>query len=296
MSEPGEIGVPRPFLKWAGGKTQLLSQFQALYPHPRSIRRYIEPFVGSGAVFFKLRRLAGLREVLLADNNEELINVYVAVRDHVEGVIAALRRHKALHSKEHYYEVRAKSLRRMSSTARAARLIYLNKTCFNGLYRVNSKGGFNVPMGRYQDPPILNAENLRAAGQALEKTGLKAAHFRKTLDVARKGDFIYFDPPYHPLSKTSFFTSYTEGAFTASDQKDLAEVYSILARRGCRVMLSNSDCPFIRGLYEGFDIRSVSARRNINSKAEKRGRIGEVVVLNYEPAGTQEPSEKSARP
>ena len=296
MQQTGENGVPRPFLKWAGGKTQLLSQFEALYPHPRSIRRYIEPFVGSGAVFFKLRRLACPREVFLADNNEELINVYVAVRGQVEEVIEALRRHKALHSMEHYYLVRARNPGRMSSTARAARLIYLNKTCFNGLYRVNSKGGFNVPMGRYQDPPILHAENLRAAGQALEKAGLKTAHFRKTLDVARKGDFIYFDPPYHPLSKTSFFTSYTEGAFTASDQKDLAEVYSILARRGCRVMLSNSDCPFIRGLYEGFDIRSVSARRNINSKAEKRGRIGEVVVLNYEPAGAQEPSEESARP
>ncbi len=296
MRKPGEIGVPRPFLKWAGGKTQLLSQFQALYPHPRSIRRYIEPFVGSGAVFFKIRRLTDPREVLLADNNEELITVYVAVRDHVEEVIEALRRHKALHSKEHYYKVRAQNPGRMSPTARAGRLIYLNKTCFNGLYRVNSKGGFNVPMGRYQDPPILDAENLRAAGRALKRVGLKTAHFRETLDAARKGDFIYFDPPYHPLSKTSFFTSYTQGAFTSSDQEDLAEVYSILAGRGCRVMLSNSDCPFIRSLYEGFDIRSVSARRNINSKAEKRGRIGEVVVLNYEPAGAKDLCPASARP
>ncbi len=296
MRKPGEIGAPRPFLKWAGGKTQLLSQFQALYPQPRSIRRYIEPFVGSGAVFFRIRSLTGPREVLLADSNEELINVYVAVRDHVEEVIEALRRHKALHSKEHYYKVRAQNPGRMSSTARAGRLIYLNKTCFNGLYRVNSKGGFNVPMGRYQDPPILDAENLRAAGRALKRVRLKTAHFRETLDAARKGDFIYFDPPYHPLSKTSFFTSYTQGAFTSSDQEDLAEVYSILAGRGCRVMLSNSDCPFIRSLYGGFDIRSVSARRNINSKAEKRGRIGEVIVLNYEPAAAKDLCPASARP
>jgi len=280
-------GSPRPFIKWAGGKTQLLGQFEPLYP-PGRIRRYIEPFVGSGAVFFHVRQILKPAEFILADGNEELINAYRAVRDDLEKVIRLLAAHKAAHSKDHYYRVRGQIPGRLSDSARAARLIYLNKTCFNGLYRVNSRGGFNVPMGRYTDPPILDADNLRAVRAALRGVTLRAAHFRDTLDTARRGDFIYFDPPYLPLSRTSSFTSYAVNAgrcaFGEPDQEELAAVYAALARRGCRVMLSNSDAPFIHRLYRDFDVREVRARRSINSKSDRRGRISEIVVLNYAPA------------
>jgi DNA adenine methylase len=280
-------------VKWAGGKTQLLDQLDSLYPPAPSVNRYIEPFVGSGAVFFHVRELLQPGEAILADGNEELINAYSAIRDDVEKVIRHLVLHRKAHSKAHYYDVRGASRARLSEAGRAARLIYLNKTCFNGLYRVNSRGEFNVPMGRYDDPPILDAANLRAVSAALRRVNLKVAHFRETLGYARKGDFIYLDPPYHPLSATSSFTSYSvnggRSSFEASDQEELAGVFAALARRGCRVMLSNSDCPLIRRLYRGYDIRTVLARRSINSKAERRGRIHEVVVLDYEPASDSNP-------
>ncbi len=275
--------LPRPFVKWAGGKTQLLPQFEALYPEAARVRRYLEPFLGSAAVFFQVRRLLRPRKAVLADGNEELINVYQAIQGNVSRVIRALSEHRRLHSKEHYYRTRSRRPRDLSSVERAARFIYLNKTCFNGLYRVNAGGGFNVPMGRYQDPPILDADNLRSVALSLQGVELRTAHFRETLDYARKGDFVYFDPPYHPVSETSYFTSYTRDSFGPRDQEELAEVFAALDRRGCRVMLSNSDCPFIRGLYPGFAIHTVRARRSINSKADRRGRVSEVVVLNYEP-------------
>lgn len=252
--------------------------------------RYIEPFVGSGAVFFDLRSRVRLRRVHLADGNEELINLYRCVRDDVEGVIRRLSRHRSLHSEEHFYDVRARDPRRLSDAARAARVIYLNRTCFNGLYRVNRDGRFNVPMGRYENPKILDAVALRAASAALRGVTLKCAHFRKTLDVARKGDFVYFDPPYHPISETSRFTAYAacdgRASFGEKDQKELARVYTRLARRGCRVMLSNSDSPLTRRLYRRFRICGVKARRSINSRSDRRGVIGEIVVINYEPPGT----------
>ncbi|MCI0407927.1 MAG: Dam family site-specific DNA-(adenine-N6)-methyltransferase, partial [Acidobacteria bacterium] len=153
----------------------------------------------------------------------------------------------------------------------------------NGLYRVNSRGGFNVPIGRYEDPPILDAPNLRAASAALHGVELREGHFRDTLRYARKGDFIYFDPPYQPLSSTAYFTAYTRNSFGPADQEELAEVFRLLNDRGCRVMLSNSDTALIRRLYRGFDLRTVDARRSINSKANRRGAITEIVVLNYEP-------------
>lgn len=278
--------APRPFLKWAGGKTQLLEQFVGLYPPAGSFKRYIEPFVGSGAVFFHISSLLLAESALLADSNEELINVYCAVRDDVEGLIRRLRRHKAYHSKEHFYSVRAQQRGRLDPTARAARLIYLNKTCFNGLYRVNSRGEFNVPMGSYADPPILDEENLRQASLALRRVKLRMGHFTKVLSTATAGDFVYLDPPYHPVSNTSYFTSYTRGSFRIEDQRELARVFRELDRKGCALMLSNSDTPFIKELYEGCGYQFlVSARRNINSKADKRGHITELVVMNYKPTG-----------
>jgi len=275
--------LPRPFLKWAGGKTQLLPQFEALYPEAARVRRYLEPFLGSAAVFFQVRHLLRPRKAVLADGNDELINVYEAIQGNVSRVIRTLSKHKRLHSKEHYYLTRSRQPRDLSPAERAARFIYLNKTCFNGLYRVNAGGGFNVPMGRYKDPPILDADNLRSVALSLQGVDLRVAHFRETLDYARKGDFIYFDPPYHPVSRTASFTSYTRDSFGESDQEELAEIFAELSRRGCLGMLSNSDSPFIRGLYAGFAIRTVRARRSINSKADRRGPVSEVAVLNYEP-------------
>jgi DNA adenine methylase len=275
--------LPRPFLKWAGGKTQLLGQFEALYPPSSQVPRYLEPFVGSAAVFFHMRRFFQPAEIVLADSNAELINAYRAIQQDVEKVIRLLAKHSKAHSQEHYYRVRGLRPSELSPSEQAARTIYLNKTCFNGLYRVNSQGGFNVPIGRYDDPPILDARNLRAVAAALRGVEVRQGHFRDTLQYARKEDFIYFDPPYQPLSATASFTAYTRNSFGPEDQAELAEVVRLLGDRGCRVMLSNSDTLLIRRLYRGFELRTVDARRSINSKASRRGTIKELVVLNYLP-------------
>lgn len=276
--------MTRPFLKWVGGKGQLLAQFEGLYPAAKDVTRYLEPFVGAGAVFFDVRTVLEPRKVFLSDTNEELINVWRCLQEDAEAVIARLEHHKARHSHDHYYEVRAQDTEHLSPVARAARLIYLNRTCFNGLYRVNSKGLFNVPVGRYKNPRIVDAENLRAVSAAVRGATIRVAHFRETLKVARPGDFVYFDPPYDPLSQTASFTSYTQGSFGPADQVELADVFAKLARLGCRVMLSNSNTPFIRKLYKAFDVRTdVMASRRINSRADKRGPVSEVVVLSYEP-------------
>ena len=284
MSSRRRNEIPRPFLKWAGGKTQLLGQFEALYPPRALVKRYLEPFLGSGAVFFQVKRLLAPRDIQLADRNEDLVQVYRAVQEQVDEVIGQLHRHVRQHSKHYYYRVRGQDLRRMSPAAKAARLIYLNKTCFNGLYRVNSRGHFNVPMGNYRHPAILDEANLRGVSESLQGVMIRPAHFRDILVEARAGDFIYFDPPYDPLSSTSSFTAYTSATFGQREQEELAAVYAALHRRGCRVMLSNSDTPLIRRLYRGFDLRTVSARRSINSKADRRGAITEIVALNYEPS------------
>jgi DNA adenine methylase len=271
----------RPFLKWAGGKGQLLEAFASLYPPAASVTGYHEPFLGSGAVFFDVKRRLSPRRIALADSNGELIETYQAIRDQVDHVIRELQRHARRHGREHYYEVRDQRTQDLFPAARAARLIYLNRTCFNGLYRVNSSGQFNVPMGRYVNPTILDADNLRAVNACLQRTRLATGHFREVLDRARPDDFIYFDPPYVPVSATANFTGYTRGAFGPADQEELAAVYRALDARGCRLMLSNSDTPAARRLYTGFRIERLNARRAINSKAERRGPVGELVVLNY---------------
>lgn len=271
----------RPFLKWAGGKTQLLPQLAQFYPTAGSVERYIEPFLGSGAVFFHVMAVVKPKRALLWDNNRELVDTFKAVRDDVEDVIQLLQGHErkhSKHSKAYFLAMRTRLPRKLSEVA--ARLIYLNKTCFNGLYRVNSKGDFNVPFGRYPKPSILNVEGLRRAHDALAGVEVEHEDFKMLLVEAQKGDFIYFDPPYHPRSTTAYFTSYTKDAFTEKDQRALAKVYRELDKRGCMLMLSNSYMPLIRELYEGFQIKQVSARRNINSQGEKRGPIRELVILN----------------
>jgi DNA adenine methylase len=272
-------------VKWAGGKSQLLPQFLSLYPEQGSVGRYLEPFLGGGAVFFHIQSLLKPSRALLWDTNAELIDTFLAVRDEADVLIEFLRQHQEQHCEARYYEVRTH--RPETRAERAARLIYLNKTGFNGLYRVNSRGIFNVPFGHRVNPTILNESLLRAASAALKKTELHAHDFRNLSTVARKGDFIYLDPPYQPLSKTASFTSYTRGSFGEQDQRDLADLYAKLDRRGCLLMLSNSDAPLIRELYADFRIHFVSARRMINSDGKKRGPVSEVVVLNYDPKASR---------
>jgi DNA adenine methylase len=249
------------------------------------VTRYLEPFVGSGAVFLHVKRVLQPDTVFLADSNEELINVYSAVQQQVDDVIGRLRVHQRFHSKDYYYQIRRRNPRRLSNPGRAARFIYLNKTCFNGLYRVNSRGQFNVPIGDYKKPTILDEANLRAVSASLRGVRLQTAHFREALNYARHGDFIYFDPPYDPLSATSNFTGYTQSPFGDAEQEELSRVFHALSDRGCFVMLSNNATSLIFKIYARFATQThrVSAKRSINSKGDRRGPIQEIVVLNYDP-------------
>ena len=237
--------------------------------------KYFEPFLGGAAVFFHLNH----PQSFLSDTNRELVELYQVVKQEVEGLIEVLQIHK--YERTYYYGVRSQNPLTLTPVQRAARLIYLNKTCFNGLYRVNSKGQFNVPFGRYKNPNICDPEGLRAASKALRQADISIGDFESILGKAEKGDFVYFDPPYHPMTKTSSFTSYTAGNFGEPEQRRLAEVYARLAERGCYVMLSNSDTPLIRELYCRFHIHEIRANRAINSKPERRGKITELLIVNY---------------
>jgi len=272
------------FLKWAGGKLQLIKQFEKLFP--ASFRNYYEPFVGSGAVFFFIKSKLKPNKAILSDTNEELINCFVIVRDKPSELIEVLLNYRKRHSKEQYYEVRSLEPDALDNINRAARLIYLNKTCFNGLYRVNSKGQFNVPFGDYENPSIFDTNALFQASQLLQGVQLRVMNFEKVIDFAEKDDFVYFDPPYIPLSKTSNFTQYSRSHFSMKQQKLLSKVFKLLDSRGCFVMLSNSDHSSTRELYQGYEknIVIVRAKRKINSIGTKRGAINEVVLTNYQTA------------
>lgn len=264
-----------PVVKWVGGKTRLLPELLARVP--TSWNRYYEPFVGGAAMFF---RLAPKRAVL-ADSNHDLIGLYTAIAKDVTSVIRRLEMHREVHSESHYYEMRTRWNDRevsWSSPERAAAFIYLNKTCFNGLWRVNRSGAFNVPIGRYTDPPICVPDTLRAAQSVLARAEIRRADYRSAVADARSGDFLYFDPPYDPMNPTSNFTSYTMNAFGHDQQRELADTARALVAKGCQVMLSNSDTPFIRSLYKGMRIDRVKCARAINSNASKRGDVDEVIV------------------
>ncbi|MBD2694933.1 DNA adenine methylase [Anabaena catenula] len=268
---------PRPFLKWAGGKNRLIPQYKDYFP--QHINSYYEPFLGGGAVFFHLQP----NKAILTDINADLITTYRCVRDNVEELIELLKEHKDRHTKydrDYYYDVR--SYPEGTNLEKAARFIYLNKTCFNGLYRVNSQGKFNVPLGRYKNPGICQEDVLRIASQALSQADIQQADFTQVLKYATSSDdFVFFDPPYYPVSETSYFTAYSRYAFTESQQVELRDVFVKLAERGVKVMLSNSDCDFIHKLYNSFNIHTISAARSINSNAKKRGKITEVLVTSY---------------
>lgn len=269
-----------PFIKWVGGKGRLLAQFEPLLPSAVEKRRHVEPFIGGGALFFHRQP----RAALLSDVNAHLITTYRAIRDDVDAVIRRLARLKKAHTAETYYANRERynNARSMADAERAALFIYLNKTCFNGLHRVNQKGHFNVPIGRYTNPRILDEEGLRRASAALQGAELVQQSFEQILRQARPSDFVYFDPPYAPLSETANFTSYAEGGFGLAEQERLRDVFAELDRKRCKVMLSNSDTPLIHELYKGYRIDRVAAPRAINCNAKKRGPITEVVVRNYE--------------
>jgi DNA adenine methylase len=279
------IDKPKPFVKWVGGKRQLLKQFRdlKLYPPEKfnpKINRYFEPFVGGGAVFFDLLP----RQAFLSDLNRELVVTYNVIKNNVESLIKSLKKYK--YDKDFYLEIRAKDPDKLSDLEIASRFIYLNRTCFNGMYRVNSKGGFNVPFGAYSNPMICDEVNLRRVSESLKGVEIKNQDYKEIIKNAKKGDFIYFDPPYYPVSKTASFTSYTKDAFLDKEQIELRDTFLELHKRGCLVMLSNSDTPFINKIYSelekfGVRITKVDAGRAINSKSSGRGKIKEVLVINY---------------
>lgn len=267
---------PTPLLKWAGGKGQLLPQMTSYFPE--DLGTYHEPFLGGGAVFFHLSP----RKAVLSDSNPDLIHVYRMVRDNPYGLKTQLDLHKK-HSKEkaYFYHVREMQPRGLQPVARAARTVFLNKTCFNGLYRVNSKGEFNVPYGGYRNPSLYLEENLHLTSAALQGAKLRVEDFRLACKHPRKGDFVYLDPPYQPLTKTSSFTNYTREGFGRRDQEDLAAIFGALDRRGCKVMLSNSSTAWLRELYQEYYQVTLRAKRAINCKGTGRGAIDELLVMNY---------------
>jgi len=277
----------KPFLKWAGGKRQLLPEILEYLPKNIGKTTYFEPFLGGGALLFELQP----KQAIVNDSNRELINCYQVIKDDVEELIEVLKDHKARNSKEYFDYLRGidrlKQYNKFSDIQKAARIIYLNKTCYNGLFRVNSKGYFNVPFGRYKNPNILDEAVLRGVNNYFNQNTVTFLNtdFAEAVKDAKKGDFIYFDPPYDPVSNTASFTGYDINGFNQNEQKRLKEVVDELTEKGCNVMLSNSATSFILDLYKDYKetIKTVSATRSINSNALKRGKINEVLVLNYVP-------------
>ncbi len=275
---------PKPFVKWVGGKRQLLKQFKMMNLYPPkdfnpSKARYFEPFVGGGAVFFDLLP----QKAVLSDLNSELIITYNVIKNDVGKLIKSLKKYK--HNKEYFLKIRERVPEKLSDVERASRFIYLNKTCFNGMYRVNLSGKFNVPFGSQANPLICDEGNLLKVSDALKNVKIIKQDYKQVLKNAKKGDFIYFDPPYYPLNRTSSFTGYTADGFLEKEQEELKNAYFELHKKGCFVMLSNSNTEFIKKLYSNLDkkikVHKVDATRMINSDATKRGKIKEVLVVNY---------------
>jgi DNA adenine methylase len=277
--------MAQPFVKWAGGKAKLAPLIAESLP--ATPNRYFEPFAGGGAVYFELESRGLLHEANLNDLNGALTEAYTVVRDQVEPLIAALRPISRLYL-EHPQQERAAMFYRIrrapadDPVERAARLIFLNRTCFNGLFRVNRRGEFNVPHGTYSKPRILDSTRLREASRALQAVTITSLDFEELCGQAGPGDFVYLDPPYQPLSATASFTSYTGQSFTADDQRRLAECVARMSQRGALVMVSNSAHPFIEELYAGFYMRTVKMSRAINSAGHGRAPIDELLITNWD--------------
>lgn len=302
--------LAKPFLKWAGGKGQLLEKFRELYPaelKENKIHNFYEPFLGSGAVFFDVAQRFNIKQAFLYDINEELILTYRVIQQDITHLLELLHKYEKKYHKlekekqqaffyeqrEQYNKQRTKidyAALNETSAARAAQLIFLNRTCFNGLYRVNSKGEFNSPAGDYKNPKICDEQNLTAVNNVLQIAEIKKADFREVLHDLKAKSFVYFDPPYRPISKTASFKAYAKDNFDDLAQQQLADVFRKLDKKGIKVMLSNSDPKnndpkdnFFDELYHEYQILRVPAKRMINSKASKRGAINEIVVTNYKP-------------
>ncbi len=278
---------PKPFVKWVGGKRQLLGQFRemGLYPpkefNPK-VNTYFEPFVGGGAMFFDLLPL----KASINDINSELVVTYNTIKDNANKLISELNSGGYIYDKDVFLDIRAWELENVSELKRAARFIYLNRTAFNGMYRVNKSGKFNVPFGSYANPQICDEQNILRVAEVLKDTKVSNTSYKYVLDEAKKGDFVYFDPPYYPVSKTSSFTTYSNDVFLEREQEELRDAFMELHNRGCFVMLSNSDTVYVKSLFEpcqknGITINTVLAGRAINSDAGKRGKVSEVLVTNY---------------
>ena len=275
----------KPFVKWAGGKRQLLPEIKRNLPS--KIKNYYEPFVGGGAVFLDMQ----CSHPIINDFNNELINTYIVVRDDVDSLIHLLKIHEINNNRDYYYQMRAwdrsNEIKKRSATERAARFIYLNKTGFNGLFRVNSQGQINVPYGRYKHPAIVNEEVLRAVSIYLNRseTVILNGDYYDAIKNSKKGDFVYLDPPYAPVSEDKqSFVGYTLNGFGIEEQERLRDVFNELTDKGVNAMMSNSKVPLIEGLYKKYQktTKTVTATRNINSKITERGRVGEVLIMNYE--------------
>lgn len=276
VSEGADDGLrTEPFLRWVGGKRQIVSRLVKLAPADAAQRRYIEPFLGAGSLFFALAP----QDAVLGDRNSHLVSCYRAIRDNADRVAERLRRHGAAHSDEHYYRVRDLYNRSAASPARAAHFIYLNQACYNGVFRVNTKGEFNVPCGS-REPNLPSSDALERIARHLRPAKFVVGDFETTLATAKKGDFVYLDPPYPPLNGTAYFAHYTMDRFGTEDQARLAALVRKLDERGCDVMVSNADRKSIRDLYKGFTFRRLSVTRYVTCK-KKRHRVREVVITNY---------------
>lgn len=276
--------TPKPFVKWAGGKRQLIPILNQNLPE--SFGTYYEPFLGGGALLFHILTDKNGQKCSISDLNSDLVLAYTTIRDRIDTLITSLKNHEKNYQKDsesYYYSIRESNPR--SEIEKTSRLIFLNRTCFNGLYRVNSKGKFNVPLGKYSNPNIVNEENIRAVSHILQssRTAIKCRDFEAVLRDAKKGDLIYFDPPYQPVSATSNFTSYTTKDFTYDDLTRLAELCLKLDSRGCNVLLSNSDSQEVADIFakNPWKITRISANRSINSNSKKRTGHFELLIKNY---------------
>lgn len=267
-----------PIVKWVGGKRQLLDEIMPFIPDKYTT--YVEPFVGGGALFFEIQP----KKAIINDYNEELINMYQIVRDYPDELIDILKEHEDSNSEDYFYTIRSldrnSEYTHLGDVKRAARIIYLNKTCYNGLYRVNAAGQFNTPYGKYKNPCIVNATVIKAMSSYLnnKEISIRQGDYRDVLKNVHKGAFVYLDPPYMPISSSASFTGYTENGFSYKEQVELKKACDKLRDRGIIFVQSNSDCPEIRELYSGYDIVTVQAKRAINSNALKRGEVNEVLI------------------